>query len=336
MDAQLGLFGNAVGAAAPAHVGPAWAGERALELARLLPNGLRLGTSSWSFPGWSGIVYDRTASQGLLARQGLAAYARHPLLRTVSIDRTYYQPLPAIGLRAYADAVPDDFRFVVKADRLLTSPIDPEGYGVRTRNPRFLDAGYAAGQVVEPILTGLGAKAGPIVFQFPPIPASLVRGSARFAERLHRFLDALPKGPRYAVELRTRAFLTASYAQVLEETGATHCFNVHPSMAPLERQLALLPPFYQPVLLVRWMLHPALTYTVARERYEPFDRLVDEDPATRDQIAVAALDVLVAEREVFVIANNKAEGSAPLSVIEIAGRIAEWNRREQDVGAQAL
>lgn len=335
MDTQLGLFPESVAPAAPAHVGPARPDPHASALADLLPPGLRLGTSSWSFPGWVGTVYDRPAARTTLARHGLGAYAAHPLLRTVCIDRTYYRPLPARELRGYADAVPEDFRFVVKADRLLTSPIDPEGYGVRTPNPRFLDVGHAVREVVEPTLEGLGAKAGPVVFQFPPIPASLLRGSARFAERLHRFLDALPKGPRYAVELRTRAFLTEAYAQALEATAAAHCFNVHPAMAPLDRQLALLPPFYQPVLLVRWMLHAGLTYQGAKDRYDPFDRIVDEDAVSRDTIAVAALDVLVAERDVYVIANNKAEGSAPLSVTGLARRIAEWERREIPVAIDA-
>jgi uncharacterized protein YecE (DUF72 family) len=335
MDAQLGLFPGAVAPAPPARVGPARPDPRVFALADSLPPGLRLGTSSWSFPGWEGTVYDRAASQATLARHGLSAYASHPLLRTVCIDRTYYRPVPAAQLRTYADSVPDDFRFIVKADRAITSPIDPEGYGVRTPNPRFLDAAHAVREVIEPALAGLGAKAGPIVFQFPPIPASLLRGSARFVERLHRFLDALPKGPRYAVELRTRAFLTDAYAQALEATGAVHCYNVHPAMASLERQLGLLPPFYQPVLLVRWMLHDGLTYESATARYEPFDRIVDDDATSRDTIAVAALDVLVAERDVFIIANNKAEGSAPLSVANLAQRIAEWDRRELAVAAHA-
>lgn len=70
---------------------------------------MRLGTSSWSFPGWAGIVYDHSVSTATLARRGLAAYARHPLLRTVGVDRTYYGPITAEDFAAYAAAVPDEF-----------------------------------------------------------------------------------------------------------------------------------------------------------------------------------------------------------------------------------
>jgi uncharacterized protein YecE (DUF72 family) len=285
---------------------------------------LRLGTSSWSFPGWEGIVYDRRASEATLAQDGLGAYAAHPLLRTVGLDRTFYRPIGVDDFRAYAASVPEHFRFVVKADRLLTSPLDPEPFGVREPNPRFLDPAYAAHEVVGPMTEGLGAKAGPLLFQFPPIPPNLVGGRAAFLRRLQAFLERLPTGPRYAVEMRTPDFLGEGYARVLEATGATHCYNVHPAMAPLERQLEQIASFYQPALVVRWMLHAGLQYEVAKDRYAPFDRIVDEDVPTRERLAVAALDALVAEREVFIVANNKAEGSAPLSVFALAERIAAW------------
>ncbi len=325
MDTQLGLFPESVATGgAPPAVGPAAVSEALTRLAARLPEGVRFGTSSWSFPGWESIVYDRHAPQRTLAREGLAAYAAHPLLRTVGVDRSFYRPLGAEELRAYALAAPDDFRFLVKADRLVTSPLDPEAVGVRSRNPRFLDAAYAIEVVVGPTLEGLGAKAGPLLFQFPPIPPNLVRGRGAFLERLHRFLSALPSGPLYAVELRTPAFLSEAYVELLEATGVSHCYNVHPAMAPLGRQLELLQPFYQPALVVRWMLRAGLGYEEARDRYAPFNRLVDEDVETRETVARAVLDALLGEREAFVIANNKAEGSAPLTLFRLAERVADW------------
>jgi hypothetical protein len=118
--------------------------------------------------------------------------------------------------------------------------------------------------------------------------------------------------------------MTERYAQVLEETGATHCYTVHPAMSPLQRQFKIVRPFEQPALVMRWMLHAGLKYQVAKDRYEPFDKIVDEDADSLEHIAVAALDALVAEKGVFVIVNNKAEGSSPLSVFRLAERIAWW------------
>src|SRR5215470_3113347 len=96
-------------------VGPAAQPAEVLDLAARLPAGVHLGGSTWSFPGWAGLVYDRPYPTARLAHDGLAAYARHPLLRAVGIDRTHYRPLPAEDLARYAEAVPDGFLFLVKA-----------------------------------------------------------------------------------------------------------------------------------------------------------------------------------------------------------------------------
>jgi hypothetical protein len=78
------------------------------------------------------------------------------------------------------------------------------------------------------------------------------------------------------------------------------------------------------------MLHSGLRYEAARDRYAPFDRLVDEDPESRDRIATTVLDVILAERPAFVIANNKAEGSSPLTLIRLAERICGWTPASAD------
>ena len=287
--------------------------ERLRALAGRLPAKARLGTSSWSFPGWSGIVYDRPAPESVLAREGLAAYARHPLLRTVSVDRTFYAPLPAAALAAYAGQVPETFRFLVKAASQCTSP----------RESTFLDPSFAADQVVAPFVEGLGPKAGPLVFQFPPLPEPHVRRPDRFAEQLHAFLDALPRGPLLAVEVRDRVLLRRSYAEALAASGARPCLSLHPRLPGIAEQRGLAGAGLDGPLIVRWMLHPGRVYDEAKAAYAPFDRLQEEDPAGRDSVADLAAAHLARGHEVYVTINNKAEGSAPLSVFRLAERLVE-------------
>lgn len=294
-------------------MGPAPAAERVRALAARLPARARLGTSSWSFPGWSGIVYDRKAPETVLARDGLAAYARHPLLRTVSLDRAFYAPLPETTFAAYAAQVPDTFRFLVKACSLCTSP----------RELTFLDAAFASAQVVAPMVAGLGEKAGPLVFQFPPLGDALTRHPERFADRLHAFLSALPVGPLLAVEVRDHALLGRAYAEALAAAGARPCLSLHPRLPRLAEQRGLAGAGVDGPLVVRWMLHPSRVYDEARAEYAPFDRLRDEDPAARESVADLAAAHLARGHEVYVTINNKAEGSAPLSVLRLAERLAE-------------
>ena len=327
-DGQRGLFGDPEPPPEPKRrrkegVGPAPVPSELAAIAARLPGSLRLGTSSWSFPGWKGIVYDEATSPTELSRRGLAAYSKHPLLRTVGVDRTFYAPVSAEVFRDYASQVPDDFRFVVKAASLTTSPVI---FGERGKpqgpNELFLDVAWAEERCVGPFVEGLGEKAGALLFQFPPLGAAWTAKPERFAERLAAFLEALPRGVSYAVELRDAKLFVPDYAFALKAGGATHCLSIHPRVPsiPEQRPWAAVP---DGPLVIRWMLHSGLKYEEARERYAPFDRIVDDDPAGRNAVAAAAVEALTRNRSLFVIANNKAEGSSPRTIFRLAERIAE-------------
>jgi uncharacterized protein YecE (DUF72 family) len=317
---QLGLFG----ADEDRSVRAASVTAELEDLSRRLPVGIRLGTSSWSFPGWEGLVYAGRLPAEALSRDGLRAYARHPLLRAAGIDRTFYAPLDAAGFARHAAQVPGDFRFLVKASQRCTFPSTREGAGrgPAAPNPLYLDAGFARDAVVAPAVEGLGERLGALLFQFPPLPREESREPARFAARLAAFLELLPRGVPYAVEIRNRELLEKGYAAALAASGASHAFTVHPSMPALEAQSALLPVEAQPALVVRWMLGHGRGYEEARERYAPFDRLAAPDPESRASIAELIARAVRAGKEGLVVVNNKAEGSSPLSIVELARAVA--------------
>ncbi|HET8734495.1 MAG TPA: DUF72 domain-containing protein [Anaeromyxobacteraceae bacterium] len=319
-EAQLGLFGPA----ATAGIEAAQVSPEVNDVAARLPRAIRLGTSSWSFPGWAGIVWSGRHPADALSADGLAAYARHPLLRAVGVDRTFYAPLPAAALAAHAAQVPADFRFLVKASQLCTFPSLREGpgRGPPRANPRFLDPGFAAEAVVAPAVEGLGERLGTLLFQFPPLPRAETRDPARFAGRLGAFLEALPRGVPVAVEIRDAELLGPAYAAALDAGGASHGYTVHPSMPSLEAQAEVLPVERQPALVLRWMLGHGRGYEEARDLYAPFDRLAAPDPDTRASVAALVLRAVRAGKEGLVIVNNKAEGSSPLSIVEAAREIA--------------
>lgn len=325
---QLDLFGEP--APAPAQerlVAPAAAPDELVALAQRLPPNLRFGTSSWAYPGWAGIVYDKPHSQQKIAREGLGAYARHPLLRAVGIDRSYYAPLRAEEFAAYAAAVPGGFRFLVKAHEACTTAVWPRhgryGRAQGQANERFLDPDYAREAVVEPALAGLGDRLGPLLFQFAPQDFDALGGARWWTSRLREFLQALPAGPLYAVEVRNRGLLTGGYADALDEVGACHCVNVYPGMPPPQVQWARVRGERGPALVCRWMLHPSMDYERAAARYDPFDALVDEDPTNRDELARLCLRAADLGLPTTVIVNNKAEGSSPRTIARLAARLSE-------------
>lgn len=302
--------------------------------AAALPDTVRLGTSSWSFPGWKGIVWRDAVSDRKLSRDGLAAYARHPLLRCVGLDRTHYAPMAVDQYRAYAAQVPESFRFLVKAHEATTIRRWPDHprYGARRGepNPFFLDPAYATDEVIAPTVEGLSDRLGTLLFQIAPQSLKGVGGAPGFIDKLHRFLLALPKGPTYAVEVRNRALLTGAYADALRDVGAQHCLSVHPRLPPPDEQAHAAGIDAQSALLIRWMLRDGLDYDAAVERYAPFDKLVDEDEPTRRSLADLAVRAHRASRPVTIVVNNKAEGSSPLSVFRLAREIADGLAQRRD------
>lgn len=336
MSRQPGLFETAT--AAPPRRRASGAGDvrpardSPLLEAPPLPVDIRLGTSSWFFPGWRGLVYDGVHPQVTLSRKGLEAYGQIPLLRTVSLDRTFYAPISAVDYARYATQVPEQFSFVVKAPAIVCDAVmrDEEGRG-KVPNPHFLDAVIATRKFVLPCLEGLEAKAGPLVFQVSPLPRSLVEDASLFVERLERFFAALPREigthrPLYALELRNRELLTPRLMRMLARAEVRYCVGLHDRMPEVERQetaLKALDGEEPGSLVVRWNLHRGFLYQAARQRYEPFDRLVDEDGETRRILARMAATAFKARRKVWITVNNKAEGSAPLSVLELAREIAK-------------
>jgi len=319
--AQLGLFGPpdttpdvdpSVAALAAVH-------DEARTLAAALDPRLRFGTSSWSFPGWRGIVYSRAGNERDLAREGLREYARHPLMRTVGIDRSYYAPIPEDDLVRYASQLPDGFLACAKAGASVTSTVRHAGRGESPAvNPTFLAPEVLVEEMLEPFRRHFHRFCGPILLEFPPLPRALSLPVSEFLDGLDRFLDQLPRDFRYAVELRESSWLTPPYAAILKRHGASHVFNYWSAMPMPAEQAVVVAPEQQATTVIRLLLPPGTRYEQQREAFRPFNRLRAPDPVMREQVAALSRRALAAGGDVFVLVNNKAEGSSPLTVTELA------------------
>lgn len=289
---------------------------------------LRLGTSSWHFPGWASLVWDRPYPAERLSRDGLRAYARHPLLRCVSLDRAFYRPLDAAVYASLASQVDDDFRFVVKAPALVTDAQLRDARDGRALgdNAAFLDPKLAVDQAVRPALEGLGVKLGVLVFQLSPLPRRWLDDEAGLHARLAALMGAVTEAMAgravAALELRDASLLTPSLAALLRGHGWRACLGLHDRMPGLEQQLPMQRALWPGDLVCRWNLQRGLRYAQARDSWAPFDRLQAEDLPTRQVLARVARATLDAGHRVTITINNKAEGSAPKSVMALARELA--------------
>jgi len=159
-----------------------------------------------------------------------------------------------------------------------------------------------------------------ILWQFPPQD---VGGAAAFARRLGAFLRRLPRGPTYAIELRTAALLGPAYGDALAEAGAVHCHNLWTAMPAPAQQARLLSAATRRPLVMRWLLRRGDPYESAQARFEPFDRLREEDPANRAEVAGLVTRAYRHGVPAIVTVDNKAEGCSPQSVFRLARAIAD-------------
>jgi uncharacterized protein YecE (DUF72 family) len=323
MQPTLALFDDAGPVVRPA-VAPAEWLELGEQLRARFGGRLYLGTSSWHFPGWQGCVWDRAHPEQTLSRHGLQAYAQHPLLRTVSLDRAFYRPLAAAEYASLATQVPAGFRFVVKAPALISDAQRREaGSGAPLQaNPLFLDPRAALEACGVPVAEGLGDKLGALVVQLSPLPAPWLAEPDALFERLDAMLAALapvlPQSALLAVEPRDAALLAPAFAAVLRRHGARACLGLHDRMPAIEQLLPLQRALWPGDLVCRWNLQRGQRYAQARDAWAPFDRLQAPDEATRRRLAAVARATLEAGHRAFITINNKAEGSAPASVLELA------------------
>ncbi len=153
------------------------------------------GTSGYAFKEWKGPFYPADLSD----KQMLGYYSgKFP---TVEINNTFYHLPSEKVLRDWADQVPADFSFAIKASRRITHD--------RRLKPESVE-------LVEYLLRTtavLGERLSPILFQLPP-------NLKKDLDRLRAFLEKLPEGRRYAIEFRHPSWFQDDVRNVLREHDA--------------------------------------------------------------------------------------------------------------------
>ncbi len=177
---------------------------------------LRIGTCSWKYPSWAGLVYSSPNPANHLEE-----YARK--YSTVEIDQWFWSlgkgsvALPLRGVVAEYDAsTPADFRFTVKCPNALTLTHHPGRKGEKFRiNDSFLDPDLLMRFVDS--LAPLVPKISLLILQFPYQNRETVPSKEALFDRLRGFFRALPADLPYAVELRNPRWIDATWFDLLRE-----------------------------------------------------------------------------------------------------------------------
>lgn len=169
---------------------------------------LHIGTSGWVYAHWKEVFYPPDLRQDRWFEYYAARFG------TVEINNSFYRLPSEAALEAWRERAPANFIFAMKASRYIT------------HIKRLKDV-EAVGLFVERVSI-LGPKLGPILFQLPP------RWHVN-TERLNAFLEGLPKGYRYAIELRDETWFDEEVYKRLREHNVAFCiYEFDWRLSPLE------------------------------------------------------------------------------------------------------
>ncbi|HOX19208.1 MAG TPA: DUF72 domain-containing protein [Spirochaetales bacterium] len=289
---------------------------------------IRLGTCSWKYPSWEGLVYSSREPADFLAEYSEKYDA-------VEVDQWFWSlgkggkaalPRPET-VREYDAATPPDFRFVAKCPNALTLT-RPYARGAAKgaapeANPRFLDPSLALAWVEA--LGPLVPKVGLHVLQFEYLnKEKMPGGKAEFLDRLGPFLEALPADLPWAVEIRNPRWFDPAWLEFLRERRAAPVFLQGYWMDDAADLLRLaagrLDPKGPPACL---RLHGEDREGMEERTGEDWSRIVrpkDDElarlvPAARSLADTVASGIEAAEGiGLFLNINNHYEGSAPLTL----------------------
>lgn len=295
-------------------------------LAARLPPRIRFGTSSWSYPGWRGVIYsDAMKDEKTISSRGLREYACHPWFRCVGVDSTFYAPPRPSTFDGYAKQLPAGFPWLCKVWEHITAPRFGRHarYGAHAGqvNPTFLDAALFRDRVLSVHQSPeLAARTGPFLLEFQTLGRASAVERDDFLERLDRFLGEVSGAFRLAVEIRTPALLVPRYFAILNHHGASHVFNHWDRMPPLIDQMraAATAGGIQADFYVARLLTPLqVRYEEAVERFQPYAHLQERQPAMRDDVRRLLDRALERDVDAYVLVNNRVEGHAPGTIAEI-------------------
>jgi uncharacterized protein YecE (DUF72 family) len=160
---------------------------------------LLTGTSGFSYKEWLGKFYPEKLPAAGMLRYYAGQFA------TVEINNTFYRMPAETMLARWAEEVPGNFAFTLKAPRRITHELRLKE--CETHVAEFFRRAQA-----------LGGKLGPVLFQLPPF-------LKKDLPRLRDFLALVPAGRPAAFEFRNESWQDDEVHGMLRARGAMLCYT---------------------------------------------------------------------------------------------------------------
>jgi uncharacterized protein YecE (DUF72 family) len=279
---------------------------------------VRFGTSSFSSEDWVGPFYEPGTPPGDFLR----VYAR--AFDTVEVDSTYYAVPSARTVDGWVEKTPAGFLLAAKFPRSIV-----HGGDAATPNPaKVLDPAstYDERDRFLAVMDRMGPRLGPLVLQFPYFNREAFSSAGPFLERLERFLDDLPAGRAYGVEVRNKAWVGTSLRDLLakrrvamvlvDQAWMPHGDEVEKKMDPVTADFA-----YVRLLGDRKEIE-AITTTWEKEVLDRSERI--------ERWAAFLVRLVRRGFRTLVYVNNHYAGHAPATVRRLRERFEALKAKERE------
>src|SRR6185312_15188180 len=161
-----------------------------------------VGTSGWSYASWRGPFFPAD----MKLADHLDYYASQ--FPTTELNGVFYRTPTEDAVKGWRQRTPDDFIFAWKASKFIT------------HWKRLTDRCVNSLELLESRLRLLGPKAGPVLFQLPPM-------FEKNRERLAGFLKLLNPERRYAFEFRHASWYEDDILDLLRDNDIALCISDH-------------------------------------------------------------------------------------------------------------
>ena len=266
---------------------------------------LRVGTCSWKYPSWKGLVY--TKATGI---DYLSEYATR--YDTVEVDQWFWAPPEPDTAAQYASVTPDDFRFTVKLPNALslTHFYRKKGETDLRVNPDFLSVDVFRDVLRR--LEPLAPKIGMLMLQFEYLNSQKTASQGELLRRIEAFITSVPRSLPIALEPRNPYWIDRRYFEFLAGNGLSHVFLEGYYMPPIFETWKKYGRLVTGSAVVR--LHGPDREGMEKQTGESWDRIV----APKDEDLVRLVNMVKDMRDrgftLYLNINNHYEGSAPLTI----------------------
>lgn len=277
---------------------------------------LRIGTCSWKYDSWRGIVYQENSKINYLKE-----YSKQ--FNTVEIDQWFWSlfenkkaVLPQEkDVLEYKNSVPKDFMFTIKIPNsiTLTHFYNRDKSKPLIKNPYFLlpelyDEFFKS---IKPLQENTGC----LMFQFEYLNREKMSSLKEFQSRFQQFHSQIDRTIPLAIEIRNSNYLNESYFKFLNQLKISHVFLEGYYMPPVKDIYKNFNNFINDFTVIR--LHGPDRKGMEKISGGEWNKIYSDRMNELKTISELIGDLRKKEVDIYLNVNNHFEGSAPLTIKRI-------------------